>query len=160
MEQGVFDTLGPSATWEYVGKISPAIPTLRKLVDHMEGTVNKYRRYKKHTVPSTEGDVMKLMVTFQESMLYDHVNGRTVKDREKFVDIWAKGYDIVSKGESLARWFDNRSELRPVRQDRVAKDDGDMTLSELEEEIAEEEDYVINLDRHIWDPGCEDTPSS
>ena len=159
MKQSVFDTLGPSATWEYVGKISPAIPMLRKLVDHMEGTLNNYRRYKKHTVPSTEADITKLMATFQESTLYDHVNGRTVKDREKFVDIWARGFDIVLKGESLARWFENRSELRPARQDRVAKDDGDMTLSELEEIMAEEEDYVINLDRYIWEPGSEDAPS-
>lgn len=151
--------MGPSATWEYVGKISPAIPTLRKLVDHVEGTVNSYRRYKKHTVPSTEADITKLMVTFQESALYSHVNGREVGDKEKFVDVWAKGFNILARGESLTRWFENRSELRPVREDRVTRDDGDPTLSELEEMMAEDEDYVINLDGHIWEFGSEDAPS-
>jgi hypothetical protein len=158
-KQGVFDTMGSSATWEYIGKISPAIPTLRKLVDHMEDTVNSYRRYKKHTVPSTETDVTRLMVTFRESALYEHINGRKVKDKEKFVDIWARGFNIVSKGESLARWFENRSELQPARQDRVAKNDGDPTWSELEEMVAEDEDYVINLNGHMWESGSEGVPS-
>ena len=152
--------MGPSATWEYVGKISPAIPTLRKLVDHMEGTVNSYRRYKKHTIPSTEADITKLMMTFQESTLYNHVNGRKIKEKEKFVDIWMRGFNIVSKGESLTRWFETRSTLRPARQDRVANNDGDPTLSELEEMMEEDEDYVINLDGHLWEFRSEDAPSS
>ena len=152
--------MGPTATWEYVGKISPAIPTLRKLVDHMEGTVNSYRRYKKHAVTSTEDDIAKLMAMFQESDLHRHVNGREVDDREKFTDIWVKGFNIVSKGESFARWFKARSELQPVKDSNVTNDYGP-TLSELEEvmDLDDEGGYIINLDRHVWRFDSDDAPS-
>jgi hypothetical protein len=127
--------MGPTATWEYVGKISPAIPTLRKLVDYMEDTVNSYRRYKKHTVANAEDDIAKLMTMFQELNFHRHIDGRNVEVKEKFADIWLKGFDIVSKGESLTRWFKNRSELQPVRDIGVT-DDGDRpTVSELDEEM-------------------------
>ena len=131
--EGVFDTMGPTATWEYVGKISPAIPTLRKLVDHMEGSVNNYRRYKKHAVRSTEDDIARLMVLFQESALYRHVNGREVGVKEKFTNVWLKGFNIVSKGESLIRWFETRSEFQPVVDNGNTGDYGSLTSSELEE---------------------------
>lgn len=139
--------MGPTATWEYVGKISPAIPTLRKLVDHMEHTVNNYRRYKKHTVANAEDDIAKLMAMFQESNLHRHIDGRNVEAKERFTDIWAKGFDTVSKGEPLARWFKNRSELQPVRGNGVAGDHDDPTFSELGEEmeLEDEDGYIINL---------------
>jgi hypothetical protein len=161
INQGVFDTMGPTATWEYVGKISPAIPTLRKLVDHMEGTVNSYRRYKKHTVTSTEDDIAKLMVSFQESALYCHVDGRKVIAKEKFVDTWAKGFDIVWKGESLTRWFEGRSEFRLARKNNAAEDHDELTFSELEEMTLEEEDeYAISFHpRYTWEPASDDAPS-
>ena len=144
--------MGPTTTWEYVRKISPAIPTLRKLVDHMKGTVNSYRRYKKHTVTSTGDDITKLMIMFRESALHCHVDKREVEADEKFVDIWAKGFNIVSKGESLTRWFENRSQLQPVRDSDVTDDYDEMTFSELEEEmeLTDEREYIINLDGHMW----------
>ena len=161
INQGIFDTMGPTATWEYVGKISLAIPTLRKLVDHMEDTVNSYRRYKKHTVTSTEDDIAKLMVLFQESALYHHVDGRKVEAKEKFVDIWAKGFNTVSKGESLARWFESRSELRPVRENDGTEDYDDPTLSEMEEMVLEDErEIFINLHRHDWEFTSDNAPST
>lgn len=154
--------MGPTATWEYVGKISPAIPTLRKLVDHMEGTVNSYRRYKKHTVTSTEDDIAKLMVMFQESILHRHVDGRKVEAKEKFTDIWTKGFNIVSKGESLTRWFENRNQLQPVRDCDVTDDYDDPTLSELEEEyeFEDERGYGFNLGGYgMWESASDDAPS-
>ena len=138
VNQAVFDRMGPTVTWEYVGKFSPAIPTLQKLVDHMEGTVNNYRRYKKHAVRSTEDDVAGLMVLFQESSLYRHIDGREVEAKEKFVDVWSKGFTIVSKGESLIRWFENRSELQPMVDSGVTGDYNVPTFSE--EEIIWEDD--------------------
>jgi hypothetical protein len=126
----MFDAMGPTATWEYVGKISPAIPTLRKLVDHMENTINHYRRYKKHTVRGTEDDVAKLMALFQGSTIYTRTGGRKVELKERFVDIWARGFGVVSKGESLTRWFKNRKELLLVRENGVAEDYEDLMLSD------------------------------
>jgi hypothetical protein len=161
INQGTFDTMGPTATWEYVGKISPAIPTLRKLVDHMEGTVNNYRRYKKHTVKSTEDDIAKLMVMFRESMLHRHIDGREVEVKERFTDVWSKGFNTVSKGESLARWFENRSELQPVMDNDVTEDYDDPTFSELEEEMGSDDEdwYALNLHTHLWEFSGDDAPS-
>lgn len=150
--------MGPTATWEYVGRISPAIPTLQNLVDHMEDTVNSYRRYKKHTVMSTEDDVAKLMVIFRESVLYRHIDGRKVGAREKFADVWANGFKTVSKGESLTRWFESRSELQPMRDDSVAEDYDDLTLLELEMEFGDESEHMINLHSHIWESASNDAP--
>lgn len=50
-------------------------PTLRKPMDYMEGTVDSYRRYKRYAVISTEEDITKLTVMFQESVLHSHVDG-------------------------------------------------------------------------------------
>ena len=161
--QGVFDRMGPTTTWDYVGKISPAIPTLRRLVDHMEGTVNNYRRYKKHTDKSTEEDVAKLMLMFRESDVHCYVDGRKVEAKEKFADVWTKGFNIVSKGESLTRWFENRSEFQPTRDDGVTEDYDELTLSELEEELEWEDErgYTIDLGRHgAWWRTGDDAPSS
>lgn len=137
--------MGPTATWKYVGKISPAIPTLRKLVDHMEGTMNSYRRYKKHTVTNTEDDITKLMMVFQESELHRHINGKKVDAKEKFADIWAKGFNIVLKGESLTRWFKGRSEFQPVKGSDIMSNDNDPIFSELEEEMELEDEggYMV-----------------
>ena len=151
--------MGPTATWEYIGKISPAIPTLRKLVDHMEGTVNSYRCYKKHTVTSTKDDIAKLMIMFQESTLHRHVDGRKVEAKEKFTDIWTKGFNIVSKGESLTRWFERRSEFQPVRDSDVIEDYDDLTLSELEETEFEDHGYIMSLGRNVWKFAGDDAPS-
>ena len=140
--------MGPTATWEYVGKISPAIPTLRRLVDHMEGTVNSYRRYKKHTTASTKDDVAKLMEIFRESAVHCHVDGRKVEAKEKFTDVWTNGFNIVSKGESLTRWFENRSVLQPAR---ATEDYYDPTPSELDEmEWEDERGYPMDLGGYMW----------
>ena len=146
--------MGPTATWpgDYVGKISPAIPTLRKLVDHMESTVNTYRRYKKHTVRNADDDIAGLMVLFQESAIYDRVDGRVVEKMEKFADILARGFNIVSSGESLSRWFKNRSELRPAGDSDVTGDYDDPIFSELEDmDSGDDYGHVINLHRHVWE---------
>ena len=158
--------MGPTATWEYVGKISPAIPTLRKLVDHMEDTVNTYRRYKKHTTRSTEDDITRLMAMFQESKLYHRVNEREVGDREKFADIWGKGFDIVLKGESVKRWFENRSQSSSVAYDGIAGDDvagdddvvGDDNVGMEEMELENGYGYGINLHHDMWE-SINDAPS-
>ena len=76
-------------------------------MDHIEGTVNSYRHYKKHTVMSTEDNIAKLMVMFQELGLYHHSRGRKVEIKEKFMDTWAKEFNIVSKGELLTQWFES-----------------------------------------------------
>ena len=160
INQGVFDTMGPTTTWDYVGKISPAIPKLRRLVDHMEGTVNSYRRYKKHTVTSAEDDVAKLMAMFHESAIHCHVDGRKVKPNEKFPDVWTNGFNIVAKGDSLARWFRNRSELQSVTDDGTTEN-YDPTPSELDEmEWTDERGYRIDVSRYMWEFTSDDAPSS
>lgn len=93
--------------------------------------MNNYRRYKKHAVRSTEDDVYRLMVLFQESVFYRHIDGREVAVKEKFEDFWLKGFNIVSKGESLIRWFENRSELQLMVDNGTTGDYDDPTEPEM-----------------------------
>lgn len=124
--------------------------------------MNNYRRYKKHTVKSAEDDVAKLMLMFRESAVHCHVDGRKVEAKEKFTDVWTKGFNIVSKGESLTRWFENRSEFQPMRDNDATEDYNDPTLSELEEEMEWEDErgYAIDLGIHgMWWGTSDDAPS-
>jgi hypothetical protein len=73
------------------------------------------------------------MVLFRESFHYCRIDGREVGVKEKFVDVWSKGFNIVSKGESLIRWFETRSELQPVVNKNTAENYDSPALSELEE---------------------------
>lgn len=101
------------------------------------------------------------MVMFLESALHCHVDKREVEADNKFVDIWAKGFNIVSKGEPLTQWFENRSQLQPARDSDVTDDYDEMTLSELEEEmeLTDEREYIINLDGHMWEFDNDGVPS-
>jgi len=94
---------------------------------------------------------------FRESGLYHHSRGRKVEIKEKFTDTWAKGFNIVSKGESLTRWFESRSELRPVSADGVTEDD--LTFSDLAEmNLDGEGEYIIDLHSHMWESVDDDAP--
>ena len=121
--------------------------------------MNNYRRYKKHTVRSIEDETTSLMVMFQESALYRHVGGRQVCAKERFADIWARGFNTVSKGESLTRWFKNRSELQLTKYNGM-DDYDELTWSELEEmELEDNYGSMINWhSRHIWE-FSDDAPS-
>ena len=111
--------------------------------------MNNYRRYKKHAVRNTEDDVARLVVLFQESALYRHIDGREVNTKEKFADVWSKGFNIVSKGESLARWFEHRNELQPVAEKSVTEGYSNPTFSKPEEMDWEDDcEYIINLCGH------------
>lgn len=64
-----------------------------------------------------------------------------------------KGFNIVLKGESLARWFESRSESQPVREGCVGDDDP--TLSDLDEMMADDEDETF---RYLWEFGNDGIP--
>jgi len=106
---------------------------------------------------STEDNIAKLMVMFQELGLYHHSRGRKVEIKEKFMDTWAKEFNIVSKGELLTQWFESWSELRPVGTDGVTEDD--LTFSDLAEmDLDGEGEYIIDLHSHMWESVGDDAP--
>ena len=98
------------------------------------------------------------MVIFQEPALYHHIDGREVEAKEKFIDVWAKGFSIVLKGNSLSWWFKNQSELQPANNGDGTGDYDDPTFSELEEmELDDDFGYIIDMHSHMWESASDNT---
>ncbi|EKM56458.1 uncharacterized protein PHACADRAFT_118176 [Phanerochaete carnosa HHB-10118-sp] len=66
----IFAVFGPYATWEYIKKILAAIPTMRKVKDHVNADINHFRRGKMHMKPSKEIDVTKLQQAYAASKIH------------------------------------------------------------------------------------------
>lgn len=106
-----YHSLGPGATWEYLEKVSPAIPTLRGLQRHMEQQFETITRGSKHTNPDKEADITSLVDQCVKSQLHIHEKGRHLRGGEK-----SRAHDFVTEGaadlltgDTLNNWWTNRS---------------------------------------------------
>ena len=52
--KGTYRPDGPNNGWDYLHKISPAIPTIRAVQQHIEHDFGAVARGSKHTVPSKD----------------------------------------------------------------------------------------------------------
>ncbi|KAJ6625166.1 hypothetical protein B0H10DRAFT_2430538, partial [Mycena sp. CBHHK59/15] len=68
--------MGPGATMEHMGKVSPAIPAMRKVQQHMEQQFKTTARGTRHGVPDKEKDVAKLTAHYMASKIHTTVPGR------------------------------------------------------------------------------------
>lgn len=127
-------SFGPEATFEYIRKVSPAIPTLRAVKDSVASQFGTLKgRGKKHSKPSKDGDIEVLRETYNTLNLYTIQSGRKFHsgdDRASdFITLGAS--DLLSaSGGALERWWFNRSfdrattELWPeVRIDEMVVDE-------------------------------------
>ncbi|KAF9242900.1 hypothetical protein BU15DRAFT_60190 [Melanogaster broomeanus] len=62
-----YHSFGPGATWDYLHKVSPAIPTLCELQRHMEKEFGSASRGTRHGIPSKEVDVAHLDLTLHKA---------------------------------------------------------------------------------------------
>ncbi|KDQ05591.1 hypothetical protein BOTBODRAFT_84965, partial [Botryobasidium botryosum FD-172 SS1] len=60
-----------NATWSYVTKISPAIPTLNHVANHIDRTFNLIHG-SRHTEPDAEKDLQLLMKSYQTNRIFTH----------------------------------------------------------------------------------------
>ncbi|TFY51054.1 hypothetical protein EVJ58_g10762 [Rhodofomes roseus] len=101
-----FESLGPHATWELLGRMSAAIPCLRQLKDHIEAQFNHYFRGKSHTTPAAEDDITKLSQAFHDSKVHLHVPGRIAKN--KLANFVGDGCDTIKMDKDIDSFYDRR----------------------------------------------------
>ncbi|KAJ7762556.1 hypothetical protein B0H16DRAFT_1807104 [Mycena metata] len=111
-----YRSMGPGATMEYMGKVSPAIPTLRKIQRHMETQFKTNTRGARHGVPNKEEDVAKLATHYAASKLHTFERGRKLKtaQAEDFVSIGANNLERL---KTIDVWFARRSHARATGED-------------------------------------------
>ena len=107
-EQYTFASIGPGVTWDYISRISAAIPTLRKLKDHCQYEWNNYTRYKKHTAPDYEEDLKALCASYDASGIHRKTEGRKLHSKDTFADAHGKGEIAMIQGKVIARWHERR----------------------------------------------------
>ncbi|PCH40521.1 hypothetical protein WOLCODRAFT_16574 [Wolfiporia cocos MD-104 SS10] len=115
--------MGPFATWEYIGKISQAIPTMRKVKDHVEADINHFWRGKSHTSPDKEEDVARLQSAFHCSWVWRYRPMRHLNDADKPSNIPKRGSNPGRLGKARDNWTSSRMGEHSVEQ--VWQDSGE-----------------------------------
>lgn len=98
--------MGPGSTMEYLTKISPAIPCLRVVQQHMEKQFKTVTRGTQHGKPDKEADIAKLTEEYIQSELYLHKPGRKIKlNDNRATDVTTGGAINLGKETTLDNWF-------------------------------------------------------
>lgn len=124
--QYTFASSGPGVTWEFIGKISSAIPSLRKLKDHFESEWNTYSRYQKHTHPDYQDDIDRLSQSYAAAKLHHNVQKRKLSENHKDADYIQDGVNAINAGKPITRWQERRK--RDTSDKEVWDEDGDDEL--------------------------------
>ncbi|KAK7007149.1 hypothetical protein R3P38DRAFT_2793024 [Favolaschia claudopus] len=107
---------GPGATMEHMGKISPAIPSLRKIQRHMEKQFGTNARGARHGVPDKEKDVALLTQHYMASKLHTFIPGRELKTARS-ADFVTEGAENLEKLNTIDEWFKRRTHARATGED-------------------------------------------
>ncbi|KAK6971606.1 hypothetical protein R3P38DRAFT_3336690 [Favolaschia claudopus] len=107
---------GPGATMEHMGKISPAIPSLRKIQRHMEKQFGTNARGARHGVPDKEKDVAMLTEHYMASKLHTFIPGRELKTARS-ADFVTEGAENLEKLNTIDEWFKRRTHARATGED-------------------------------------------
>ncbi|KAJ7080894.1 hypothetical protein B0H15DRAFT_786779 [Mycena belliarum] len=110
-----YRSMGPGATMDYIKKVSPAIPTLRKVQRHMEKQFKTVARGARHGTPDKEKDVARLTEQYMKSKLHTYTKGRSVT--EKSQDVINIGAENLERLDTLKDWWGRRSHKRSRLED-------------------------------------------
>ncbi|GJE94089.1 hypothetical protein PsYK624_102570 [Phanerochaete sordida] len=114
----IFAVFGPYATWKYIKKISAAIPTMRKIKDHVEADINHFRRGKSHTKPAKEADVAKLQRVYATGKIHIYDQKRTPLSKEgKAKDYMENGSNFDTLQTTMKKWLARHVSTRAETQD-------------------------------------------
>ncbi|KAH7905726.1 hypothetical protein BJ138DRAFT_1138187 [Hygrophoropsis aurantiaca] len=111
-----YHSLGPGATWEYLHKVSPAIPTLRALQRHMENEFQTITRGSHHGTPTKENDVAKLTEQYAASNIHEYEPGRYLKTNNKAEDYISNGVVDLERSGTIENWWSNRTYARATSE--------------------------------------------
>lgn len=116
VHKSTFTVHGPYATWEYIKRISAAIPTLRKVKDHTEAEFSHFYRGKSHTAPKKEKDVATLQLSYKNSDIHVYTAGRHLPQARRAKDFLATGSDILKLQGTIDRWAERRLTTRSSQE--------------------------------------------
>ncbi|KAJ6499887.1 hypothetical protein DFH09DRAFT_945039 [Mycena vulgaris] len=110
---------GPGATMEHMGKISPAIPALRKVQRHMEQQFKTNTRGARHGVPDKEKDIAILTGHYSnpKNALHTFESGRKLGKTERAHDFVTEGANNLERLKTIDAWFERRSHARATGED-------------------------------------------
>ncbi|KAF4587086.1 hypothetical protein EYR40_011107 [Pleurotus pulmonarius] len=113
--------LGPGASMSNLTKISPAIPTLRKVKESITDQFTMLKgRGKHHHIPNKEEDIKKLTASYLEAELYIATPGRKVASVQDIAeDYITKGYCSLWDSSTISDWFKRRTRTRGTEEDWV-----------------------------------------
>ena|ERR1700722_19482725 len=100
--------LGPFATWDLISKLSGAIPSMRKIKDHVESEINHFLRGKSHTTPDIEEDVRNLQAAYRRDKIHQYTPSRTLSTKDKVENCSAIGAGGPKLMGTISRWAANR----------------------------------------------------
>ncbi|KAJ7863951.1 hypothetical protein B0H14DRAFT_2574605 [Mycena olivaceomarginata] len=122
-----YRSMGPAATMEYMGKVSPTIPALRKVQRHMEQQFHTNKHGARHGVPDKEKDVAKLITHYVTSKLHTFEGSQKLKKAgsEDYITV---GADNLERLKTIEKWFERCSHARQTGKDW--SDDQDSILLE------------------------------
>lgn len=106
--QHTFSVVGPYADWDYIGQTSASIPCQRKVKDHVEDSINHFRRYKAHTSPEKEEDVARLQASYKASEIHVYKAGRRLEAKDKVLDAIRIGSDFNKLPRTFEKWVAGR----------------------------------------------------
>ncbi|KAJ7923687.1 hypothetical protein B0H13DRAFT_1864673 [Mycena leptocephala] len=113
-EENICD-IKASANMDYIKKISPAIPTLRKVQRHMEKQFKTVARGSRHGTPDKEADVAKLTGQYMKSKLHNYCKGRSIT--QKSPDVVNVGAENLERLDTMTNWWSTRSHPRSMLED-------------------------------------------
>ena len=102
---------GPGATFAYLQKISPAIPTLRAvkacIVSQFSAAIGRGAR---HTTQSKDADVRRVIQMYQEAGVLDRQKARSLQlgDKDRAPNVMTDGASHDGLHALHARWWDDR----------------------------------------------------
>ncbi|KAJ6616588.1 hypothetical protein B0H10DRAFT_2390875 [Mycena sp. CBHHK59/15] len=111
-----YRAMGPGATMEHMGKVSPAIPAMRKVQRHMEQQFKTTARGTRHGVPDKEKDVAKLTAHYMASKIHTTVPGRQLKT-QRAQDFVTDGAIALEHSKTIEAWFKRRTHARATGED-------------------------------------------
>jgi hypothetical protein len=91
-------------TWEHIGKLSAAIPFLRRLKHHYEYEVNHFLHGTSHTSPAAEEDIANLQDSYHHDAIHVYKPGRKSTAKDKLKDYTALGTDGKKLSNTITRW--------------------------------------------------------
>ncbi|KAJ6586278.1 hypothetical protein DFH09DRAFT_910806 [Mycena vulgaris] len=111
-----YQSQGPGATMDYMGKISPAIPALREVQRHMEKQFKTTARGARHGVPDKEQDVANLTAHYAESKIHTWEAGRELK-MARSPDYVTEGAFNLERLNTIEFWMKRRTHGRATGED-------------------------------------------